>query len=59
MLPFTTAGTSNVIALNSARGYRVSSFANHPIDALDFMGFDPTFFDHQFLVICRGTKIAS
>ena len=23
------------------------------IDALDFMGFDPTFFDHQFLVIGR------
>src|ERR1700730_8581191 len=23
------------------------------IDALDFMGFDPSFFDHQFLVIGR------
>jgi hypothetical protein len=45
--------------LNSARGYRASSFADHPIDALDFMGFDPTFFDHQFLVICRGKKIVS
>jgi hypothetical protein len=58
MLPFTTAGRSNAIALNSARGYRVSSFANHPIDALDFMGFDPTFLIIN-LMICRGTKIAS